>query len=184
MDVDSSCSTAQKKSITSWDTQLTPKKLATFYKQVGGNWDSLFRQTSQDSLTFLYQTLDCDYTIESEKGPHAPVAVPALTPAGFARWQRIQLLLRPEEHVAFLQTAVRSFILTNPTTGASFPSVLPKENLPSQPDEETTEWFMKLGEKVESGPHAAAWRKMQRGCDKRSSFLGRKLTGLLRYSCL
>lgn len=66
------------------------------------------------------------------------------------RWQTIQLLLEPEDHGYFLQEAVRRFELTNPVSGALFPSILPKESLPCQPDTEMVGWYNSVAEKLKS----------------------------------
>lgn len=66
------------------------------------------------------------------------------------RFQTIQLLLDPEDHGYFLQEAVRRFELTNPVSGALFPSKLPKESLPCQPDKEMVDWYNSVAEKLNS----------------------------------
>lgn len=127
--------------ITPWDIRcLTPTKLATFYRLVGGDYDQLFSKPSK-SLSFIYQSLGCYHTLQPEKDPFSPPTVPALTPQGFVRWQTVQLLLEPEEHVPFLQEAVKRFEITNPSDGDPFPNFLPREALPSKPDMEMLEWY-------------------------------------------
>ena len=64
------------------------------------------------------------------------------------RWQTIQLLLEPGDHVPLLQEAVKRFDLTNPVDGRSFPNVLPKESLPCQPDMEMLEWHKNIAERL------------------------------------
>jgi hypothetical protein len=78
-----------------------------------------------------------------------PPSVPALTPQGFVRWQTIQLLLQPEEHVPFLQAAVKRFEITNPGDGAPFPKILPKESLPSKADVDMIQWHESVAEKLQ-----------------------------------
>ncbi|CAF9938419.1 MAG: hypothetical protein ALECFALPRED_007688 [Alectoria fallacina] len=149
------------KHIAPWDIQtLTPAKLAAFYRLVGGDYDPLFLETSQASLSFIYQSLGCYHTLQPEKDPHTPPTIPALTPAGFVRWQTVQLLLEPEEHVPFLQEAVKRFDLTNPVDGAPFPSILPKESLPCQPDMVMVEWHESVAEKLMLEAQASAARAM------------------------
>lgn len=151
----------QNKHIAPWDIQtLTPAKLAAFYRLVGGDYDPLFLDTSQASLSFIYQSLGCYHTLQPERDPHTPPSIPALTPAGFVRWQTVQLLLEPEEHVPFLQEAVKRFDLTNPADGAPFPSILPKESLPCQPDVEMVEWHENVAEKLMLEAQASAARAM------------------------
>lgn len=144
-----------------WDIQtLTPAKLAAFYRLVGGDYDPLFLDTSQASLSFIYQSLGCYHTLQPERDPYTPPTIPALTPAGFVRWQTVQLLLEPEEHVPFLQEAVKRFDLTNPADGTPFPSILPKESLPCQPDMEMVEWHENVAEKLMLEAQASAARAM------------------------
>ncbi len=139
---------------------MTPAKLATFYRLVGGDYDPLFLDTSQASLSFIYQSLGCFHTLQPEKDPHQPPTIPALTPQGFVRWQTVQLLLEPQEHVPFLQEAVKRFELTNPTDGEPFPSILPREALPSKPDQEMTEWHDAVSEKLMLEAQASQDRNM------------------------
>ena len=151
----------QNKNVAPWDIQtLTPAKLAAFYRLVGGDYDPLFLETSQSSLSFIYQSLGCYHTLQPEKDPYTPPTIPALTPAGFVRWQTVQLLLEPEEHVPFLQEAVKRFDLTNPADGAPFPSILPKESLPCEPDIEMVEWHENVADKLMLEAQASAARAM------------------------
>lgn len=92
--------------------------------------------------------MGCFHTLQPEKDPYAPPAIPALTPQGYVRWQTVQLLLEPEEHVPFLQEAVKRFELVNPADGLLFPTLLPKEALPSKPDLKMTEWHDTVSEKL------------------------------------
>ena len=139
----------QNKYIEPWDIQtLTPVKLAAFYRLVGGDCDSFFLDSSQAFLSFVYQRLGCYHTFQPEIDPYTPPTIPALTAAGFVRWQTFQLLLEPERHVPFLQEAVKRFDLTNPADGSSFPGVLPHESLPCQPDMETVAWYENVLEKL------------------------------------
>lgn len=139
----------QNRYIEPWGIQtLTPIKLAAFYRLVGGDCDSFFLDNSQASLSFVYQCLGCYHTLQPQLDPYAPPKIPALTPAGFVRWQTIQLLLDPEQHVPFLQEAVKRFDLTNPADGSSFPNLLSKESLPHQPDIDYVEWYEDIAEKL------------------------------------
>lgn len=125
-----------------WDIQsLTPNKLAHFYRLVGGNCDGLFLETPQASLSFIYQSLGCYHSLQPEKNPFAPPSIPVLTPHGYVRWQTVQVLLQPEEHVPFLQEAVKRFEIINPADGCQFPRQLPMETLPVKPDQEMTGWY-------------------------------------------
>ena len=132
-----------------WDTTcLTPVKLAHFYTLVGGDYDSFFLETAPTSLSFIYQSLGCFHTLLPSQDPYTAPSIPALTPQGFTRWQTVQLLLSPEKHAPFLQEAVKRFDLVNPSDGEPFPSVLPRNVLPSKPDREMTEWHEAVSEKL------------------------------------
>lgn len=122
---------------------------------MGGDYDGLFLDNSGRSLSFLYQSLGCYHTLQPEKDPFSPPTVPTLTPEGFVRWQTIQLLLEPEEHVPFLQEAVKRFEITNPSDGGSFPKLLPKGALPSQPDMEMVEWHESVSDKLRLEAHTS-----------------------------
>ncbi|MCJ1271004.1 hypothetical protein MMC22_010903 [Lobaria immixta] len=136
--------------VTPWDTQcLVPPKLAKFYRLVGGDFDSLFLETEPASLSFIYQSLGCLHNLQQpDHDPFAPPSIPVLTPKGFVRWQTVQLLLEPEEHVPFLQEAVKRFEIINPSDGGPFPRHLPKEALPNRPDLEMTEWHQNVRDKL------------------------------------
>lgn len=147
--------------IAPWNTNcLTPAKLAHFYRLVGGDYDSLFLDTSEASLSFIYQSLGCFHTLQPESNPYNAPSTPALTPQGFVRWQTVQLLLEPEEHVPFLQNAVKRFEITNPVDGGLFPSILPKEALPNQPDPNMLEWHQSVSEKLMLEAQASAIRNL------------------------
>ncbi|KAK4692343.1 hypothetical protein P7C71_g4841, partial [Lecanoromycetidae sp. Uapishka_2] len=144
-----------------WDTNcLTGEKLANFYRLVGGDYDPLFVDTSEASLSFIYQSLGCFHTLQPESNPYNAPSIPALTPQGFVRWQTVQLLLEPEEHVPFLQNAVKRFEITNPVDGAPFPSLLPKEALPNEPDPDMLEWHQSVSEKLKLEAQASASRNL------------------------
>ncbi|TVY24627.1 hypothetical protein LHYA1_G006389 [Lachnellula hyalina] len=101
---------------------LVPAKLASFYKAVGGNYDC------------------CQHTLQPTSHDFEPPSIPALTTRGFVRWQSIEILLGPEEHVPFIQTAVREWAIKNPDTGETFPVELPKEAFPQKCDAEIEKW--------------------------------------------
>lgn len=127
---------------------------------MGGDYDPLFLDTSEASLSFIYQSLGCFHTLQPESNPYNTPSTPALTPQGFVRWQTVQLLLEPEEHVSFLQNAVKRFEITNPVDGALFPSILPKEALPNQPDPDMLEWHQSVSEKLMLEAQASASRSL------------------------
>ncbi|KAL8962544.1 MAG: hypothetical protein Q9193_001066 [Seirophora villosa] len=127
---------------------LTPPKLAAFYRLLGGDYDPLFLETPHPSLSFIYQSLGCFHTLQQEKSPHKAPSVPALTPQGFVRWQTVQILLEPDEHVSFLQNAVKRLEIINPANGTLFPSRLPREALPSRCDPEMVQWHEGIARKL------------------------------------
>lgn len=145
----------QNRQVAPWDVDsLTPTKLAAFYRLVGGDYDPLFLETPHASLSFIYQSLGCFHVLQQEKTPYAPPSVPALSPQGFVRWQTVQVLLEPDEHVSFLQNAVKRFEIINPADGALFPNLLPKEALPSRPDPEMIQWHERVAQKLMLDSHA------------------------------
>ncbi|KAI4196576.1 MAG: hypothetical protein LQ346_003194 [Caloplaca aetnensis] len=140
-----------------WDVDsLTPTKLAAFYRLVGGDYDPLFLETPHASLSFIYQSLGCFHALQQEKTPYAPPSVPALSPQGFVRWQTVQVLLEPDEHVSFLQNAVKRFEIINPVDGTLFPNLLPREALPSRPDPEMIQWHEGVAQKLLVDAHEVA----------------------------
>ncbi|KAI9648236.1 hypothetical protein NHQ30_002868 [Ciborinia camelliae] len=130
------------------DQFLTPEKLALFYKAVGGNYDSLFVETTHPSISWIYASIGCQHTLNPTKDDFAPPSIPCLTVRGFVRWQSIEILLGPEEHVPFIQTAVRDFEIKNPDTGERFPTELPKEAFPLVPDPDIEKWHRSCAEKL------------------------------------
>jgi len=146
---------------------LTPAKLAAFYKAVGGDLDGesfpsapfpvslslsfrrtdtaalaeLFLGTPTAKLSDIYSTLGCAHSLQPVPGnDFLPPSIPALSQRGFAIWQTIQLLLDPEEHVPYIQEAVRNFHLRDPETGEPFPREIPAEAFPRHTDVETERW--------------------------------------------
>lgn len=63
------------------------------------------------------------------------------------QWQSIEILLGPEEHVPFMQNAVK-FGIKNPDTGETFPVDLPTEAFPLVPDKEVEAWHAECAEKL------------------------------------
>ncbi|PWY77069.1 hypothetical protein BO70DRAFT_318020 [Aspergillus heteromorphus CBS 117.55] len=127
---------------------LTPERLAAFYRKVGGNYDVLFLQTKPSALSFIYQRLGCFHSIQPTSDPYKPPAIPALQPNGFVRWQTIQLLLDPDEHCRYLQNAVELWDIENPNGGV-FPKMIPREAFPDIPDLEMMEWHEEVSRRFE-----------------------------------
>ena len=119
------------------NAELTPQRLAAFYRSVGGNYDPVFLNNS--GLSFMYKTLGCFHTLQPTPNPFETPCIPALLPSGFVEWQRLQLLLSPGEHVPFMQEAVRRYDV--PTAdGGIFPKYIPREAFPDRPDEGMEQW--------------------------------------------
>ncbi|KAL4783437.1 major facilitator superfamily domain-containing protein [Aspergillus varians] len=127
---------------------LTPERLATFYRKVGGNYDVLFLETKPSALSFIYQRLGCFHSIQPSADPYKPPSIPALQPHGFVRWQTIQILLDPDEHVSYLQNAVERWDIFSPN-GTVFPKTLPREAFPAEPDPEMIQWHETVSQKFE-----------------------------------
>ena len=127
---------------------MTPSKLSNFYRLVGGNYDRLFLETPSTSLSFIYRSLGCYHALQPEKNPYKTPSLPCLLPHGFVRWQTVQLLLDPEEHVPFLQHAVKRFDLVNQTTQESFPCILPKRALPLVADADMVAWYGRVADRL------------------------------------
>ncbi|KAI9705249.1 MAG: hypothetical protein M1820_005247 [Bogoriella megaspora] len=131
-------------------SDLTPIQLAEFYRSVGGDYDVLFIDTIPSSIAFIYKALGCRHSLQPDDRVEAynDPELPALKAQGFVTWQTIQLLLGPEEHVPFLQNAIRNFDIKDPETGNTFAKVLPRECLPSKPDEEMLSWYDNVSQKL------------------------------------
>ncbi|KAJ5225015.1 hypothetical protein N7468_006240 [Penicillium chermesinum] len=118
---------------------LTPERLAAFYRQVGGNYDPLFLETKSQALSFIYQSLGCFHSLQPADSPYKPPCVPSLLPNGFVRWQTIQILMDPDENWQYLQNALKLWEIAD-VQGNYFPKELPRGALPSEPDPEMLQW--------------------------------------------
>ncbi|KAF4984765.1 hypothetical protein FZEAL_126 [Fusarium zealandicum] len=134
-------------------TNLTPDKLAAFYKAVGGDYDSLF-EMPHASISYIWQVTGCQHTLQPTDDDFAPPSIPALTPRGFSRWESLEILLGPEEHVPFLQYAVKNWHLQHPETGQEFPADLPKNVFPAQPDFDVDRWHKSCADKLRKEANA------------------------------
>ncbi|KAK9425774.1 hypothetical protein SUNI508_03135 [Seiridium unicorne] len=121
-------------------TILDKSKLAAFYKAVGGDYDSLFVNAPDKSISYIWQALGVQHTLQPTADNFAEPSVPALTLKGFVRWESLQILLGPEEHVPFIQFAVRNWALRHPDTGVPFPSDLPSGAFPGVCDPQIDQW--------------------------------------------
>ncbi|OKL63532.1 hypothetical protein UA08_01205 [Talaromyces atroroseus] len=133
----------------SGSSDLTPDKLARFYRQVGANYDTLFLHTKGPALSFIYQSLGCFHTLQPTTNPFEPPSIPALLPTGFVRWQVINLLLCPDEHAQYLQAALGRWDVPNPSTGGTFPKVIPRDAFPEAPDKDMVQWHEIVSQRLE-----------------------------------
>lgn len=101
---------------------------------------ALFVEVPNPSISWIYASIGCQHTLQPTASDFDPPSVPALTTKGFVRWQSIEILLGPEEHVPFIQNAVRDFGIKHPDTGVLFPHPVPKEAFPLIPDSEIEKW--------------------------------------------
>ncbi|KAI0020106.1 hypothetical protein F4780DRAFT_792202 [Xylariomycetidae sp. FL0641] len=128
---------------------LDPKKLSHFYHLVGGDYDALFVKAPSKSISYIWQALGVRHNlVQPCDNAFAEPTIPALTLEGFARWETIQILLGPEEHVPFLQYAVANWPLKRLDTGETFPSDLPSEAFPAECDADIDRWHRSCGERL------------------------------------
>ncbi|KAL1994472.1 hypothetical protein VTN49DRAFT_1942 [Thermomyces lanuginosus] len=126
---------------------LTPTKLAAFYREAGRNYDTLFLETPYWSLSFIYQKLGCFHSLQPTSNAFEPPCIPSLLPIGFVRWETIQILLDPDEHHHLLQTALEKWDIMD-AKGVAFPKVIPREVFPKVPDQDMVEWHEKLSKQL------------------------------------
>lgn len=101
---------------------------------------ALFIDVPHSSISWIYASIGCQHTLQPTSDVFKPPSIPTLTTHGFVRWQSIEILLGPEEHVPFIQYAIQNFPIKNPETGAPFPQPLPKEAFPLTTDVEIEQW--------------------------------------------
>jgi len=95
----------------------------------------------------MYKILGCFHNLQHTSNPFEFPSIPCLTPDGFVRWQTIQLLLCPDDHVPFLQRAVRVYDVPQ-ADGGTFPKHIPPECFPTRPDEEMDKWHKNVTGKL------------------------------------
>ena len=66
------------------------------------------------------------------------------------KWQTVQLLLQPDEHVPFLQEAVKRFSIVHPGDGRLFPTILPRDAFPRKASDEMLKWHENALQKLRS----------------------------------
>lgn len=117
----------------------------------------LFVNAPNESISFIWQVFGCQHTLQPTENDYEAPTVPSLTPRGFVRWQSIQILLEPEEHVPYILFAVKNWDLKNPDTGEPFPKDISTTAFPAAPDPDITAWHAACGEKLrkEATPKAS-----------------------------
>lgn len=108
----------------------------------------LFVNGPHESISYIWQVFGCRHTLEPTDNDFEPPSIPALTPKGFVRWESIQILLAPDEHVPFIIHAVKNWHLTNPDTGEPFPEDISASSFPSEPDPEISVWIEACSDKL------------------------------------
>jgi hypothetical protein len=101
----------------------------------------------------MYNTLGCFHSLQPTSNPFEPPSIPALLPAGFVEWQRLQLLLCPGEHVPFMQEAVRRYDVPKPD-GGIFPKYIPRDAFPDRPDENMEQWHQMVTRRLEQAQYS------------------------------
>lgn len=128
---------------------LDPKKLAAFYHAVGGDYDTLFLNAPNESISYIWRALGVQHILQQPVGQYfVEPTIPALTFEGFSRWESIQILLEPQEHAPFIQYAVRNWALKHPETGEPFPIDLPRDSFPPGCDPEIDKWHKSCAERL------------------------------------
>lgn len=93
-----------------------------------------------------WQKTGCQHTLQPTKSDYDPPSIPALTSRGFSRWASVEILLGPEEHVPYIQYAVKNWDLKHPETGEPFPKNLPRDVFPAVTDAEVDHWHKACGQ--------------------------------------
>lgn len=96
----------------------------------------------------MWQVTGCQHSLQPTENDFSPPSIPALTPRGFSRWESVEILLGPEEHVPFIQYAVKHWALRHPETGQTFPPDLPASVFPAQPDQLVDRWHKQCADQM------------------------------------
>ena len=108
------------------------------------------------SISYIWQVTGCQHSLQPTKSDFEAPSIPALTFRGFSRWESLEILLGPEEHVPFMQYAVKNWDLKHPETGESFPSDLPADVFPAQANMEVDRWHQSCAERLKSEAASSA----------------------------
>ena len=83
-------------------------------------------KVAHSSLSHIYRDLRCEHHFVQIDHDNKP-SVPALTPAGFARWMECSILAHPDLEYKRLAYAVLHMPINTPTTGQNaFPKNCPE----------------------------------------------------------
>lgn len=102
------------------------------------------------SISYVWQVTGCQHTLQPTGNDFEAPSIPALTFRGFSRWESLEILLGPEEHVPFLQYAVQKWKLKHPETGEDFPADLPANVFPAQADRDVDRWHKSCADRLRS----------------------------------
>lgn len=128
--------------------------------------EALFVGTPHSSISYMWQVTGCQHSLQPTGDDFEAPSIPALTYRGFSRWESLEILLGPEEHVPFLQYAVQNWNLKHPETGEAFPTDLPANCFPAQADQEVDRWHKAVAAELRT---AAASSAKDEGASARAS---------------
>ena len=140
----------QRKLEPAHDVDLSPNRLANFYRTCGENFDELFRNTGEHGVSFLYRTLGCYHSLQPTRNAFDTPNIPCLTDDGFVRWQTLQLLLCPDQHATIMQRAVEIYDVPRKRGGGIFPKSIPRECFPARPDTDMEKWHKFVTSQISS----------------------------------
>lgn len=108
------------------------------------------------SISYIWQVTGCQHSLQPTHNDFEAPSIPALTFRGFSRWESLEILLGPEEHVPFMQYAVKNWCLKHPETGEDFPCDLPADVFPAQADMEVDRWHKSCADRLKSEAASSA----------------------------
>lgn len=114
----------------------------------------------------MWQITGCQHSLVQTCGnDYSPPTIPALSLKGFSRWESLEILLGPEEHVPFIQYAVKNWNLRHPVSGEAFPADLPSDVFPAHADADVDKWHSRCADRLwqEATTERAAEHERERG---------------------
>ena len=100
------------------------------------------------ALSYVWQVTGVQHALLPTENDFAAPSIPALTLRGFSRWESLEILLGPEEHVPFLQHAVKHWRLKHPDSGELFSPDLPRDVFPEHADPVVDKWHKSCAEQL------------------------------------